>query len=76
MNGFPRYWGTTAIGCVSFALISGAGSVGAEEKSGGDLRAATQNPISSMCSLPFKFTFDNGAPDWTIGGTIQFLFPR
>jgi hypothetical protein len=30
-------------------------------ESGGDLRAATQNPISSMYSLPFKFTFDNGA---------------
>lgn len=28
---------------------------------GGDLRAATQNPISSMNSLPFKLTFDNGA---------------
>jgi hypothetical protein len=32
-----------------------------EAGSGGDLRAATQNPISSMYSLPFKFTFDNGA---------------
>ncbi|MBT8134169.1 MAG: hypothetical protein KJO03_06640, partial [Gammaproteobacteria bacterium] len=37
--------------------------VSAEEKNedSGDLRAATQNPISSMYSLPFKFTFDNGA---------------
>ena len=33
----------------------------AQEGGGGDLRAATQNPISSMYSLPFKFTFDNGA---------------
>jgi hypothetical protein len=27
----------------------------------GDLRAAAQNPISSMVSLPFKLTFDQGA---------------
>jgi len=32
-----------------------------EEKGGGDLRAAVQNPISSLISLPFKFTFDYGA---------------
>ncbi|MGF1561961.1 MAG: neuromedin U [Geminicoccaceae bacterium] len=31
------------------------------QETGGDLRAATQNPISSLVSLPFKFTFDNGA---------------
>ena len=30
----------------------------AATEGGGDLRAATQNPISSMYSLPFKFTFD------------------
>lgn len=30
--------------------------------SGGDLRSAVQNPISSLISLPFKFTFDYGAP--------------
>jgi len=35
----------------------------------GDLRAATQNPISSMYSLPFKFTFDNGADN----GDANFL---
>jgi len=34
-----------------------------------DLRAATQNPISSMYSLPFKFTFDNGADN----GDANFL---
>ena len=27
----------------------------------GDLRAAVQNPISSLISLPFKLTFDSGA---------------
>jgi hypothetical protein len=37
--------------------------------SGGGLRAATQNPISSMYSLPFKFTFDNGATN----GDANFL---
>jgi hypothetical protein len=36
------------------------GTTSGDDK-GGDLRAATQNPISSMYSLPFKFTFDNGA---------------
>ena len=39
------------------------------EESGGGLRAATQNPISSMYSLPFKFTFDNGADN----GDANFL---
>jgi hypothetical protein len=33
----------------------------AEESKDGDLRAAVQNPISSLVSLPFKFTFDFGA---------------
>lgn len=28
---------------------------------GNDLRSAVQNPISSLTSLPFKFTFDNNA---------------
>jgi hypothetical protein len=28
---------------------------------GGDLRAAVQNPISSLVSLPFKLSFDYGA---------------
>ncbi len=39
------------------------------QASSGDLRAATQNPISSMVSLPFKFTFDNGADN----GDANFL---
>ena len=33
----------------------------AEEKGGGDLRSAVQNPISSLISLPFKLTLDYGA---------------
>ena len=32
-----------------------------DDKGGGDLRSAVQNPISSLISLPFKFTFDNDA---------------
>jgi hypothetical protein len=34
-----------------------------------DLRSAVQNPISSLISLPFKFTFDEGAPN----GSADFL---
>ncbi|MBW2678739.1 MAG: neuromedin U [Deltaproteobacteria bacterium] len=36
---------------------------------GGDLRSAVQNPISSLISLPFKFSFDYGAPN----GEASFL---
>jgi hypothetical protein len=32
-----------------------------DDKGGGDLRSAVQNPISSLISLPFKFTFEYGA---------------
>ena len=32
-----------------------------QEKGGGDLRAAAQNPISSLISLPFKLSYDYGA---------------
>ena len=46
-----------------------SGLTQAEQTAGGDLRAATQNPISSMISLPFKFTFDNGADN----GDANFL---
>lgn len=44
-------------------------SAHAQDKGGGDLRAAVQNPISSLISLPFKFTFDDGAPS----GDATFL---
>jgi hypothetical protein len=40
-----------------------------EEKGGGSLRNAVQNPISSLISLPLKFTFDYGAPN----GEASFL---
>src|SRR5210317_1744529 len=41
----------------------------AEQKDGGDLRSAVQNPISSLISLSFKFSFDYGAPN----GEAAFL---
>ena len=41
--------------------------------SGGDLRAAVQNPISSLVSLPFKFNFDYGAENGD--GTILNIQP-
>lgn len=47
---------STAIG-----LLFLASPARGEAEGGQDLRAATQNPISSLISLPFKFTFDNGA---------------
>lgn len=40
---------------------------------GGDLRAAVQNPISSLISLPFKFSFDYGAENGD--GTILNVQP-
>ena len=36
---------------------------------GGDLRAAVQNPVGALISLPFKFTFDYGASN----GEASFL---
>ena len=44
-------------------------SATAQEKGSDNLRAAVQNPISSLISLPFKFTFDYGAPN----GEASFL---
>ncbi len=41
----------------------------AKTQGGGDLRAAVQNPVGAMYSLPFKFTFDYGAPN----GEASFL---
>jgi hypothetical protein len=40
-----------------------------QAQGGEDLRAKVQNPISSLISLPFKFTFDYGAPN----GEASFL---
>ena len=58
---------------LSVALAGANAAAVAEEakpaSGGGDLRAAVQNPISSLISLPFKFTFDNGADN----GNATFL---
>lgn len=45
----------------------------AQDEGGNDLRAAVQNPISSLVSLPFKFTFDKGASNGD--GTILNINP-
>lgn len=50
------------------ALLTSCGSALADA-GGGDLRAAVQNPISSLYSLPFKFQFDYGADN----GEASFL---
>ena len=61
-----KFFSATAGLAVCLSFPAGA----AAEQGGGDLRAATRNPISAMYSLPFKFTFDNGADNG------DFLFPR
>ena len=44
--------------------FSGGGVFGQEAKEGGgDLRAAVQNPVGAMYSLPLKLTVDSGAPN-------------
>ena len=50
-------------------ILAAATNAIAQEKGGGDLRSAVQNPISSLVSLPFKFTFDYGADN----GEASFL---
>ena len=50
-------------------IVAVVGQAAAQEDGGGDLRSAVQNPISSLVSLPFKFTFDNGADN----GDANFL---
>lgn len=51
-------------------LVCATNLAAAEKQAGGaDLRAAAQNPISSLISLPFKFSFDNGADN----GDANFL---
>ena len=70
---FGRSWQSAIMAFLIPALTAGHGVTQAQEESaqgsGGSLRAATQNPISSMYSLPFKFSFDNGATN----GDANFL---
>jgi len=53
-------------------------SAGAEEESGGgDLRSAVQNPVGSLISVPFKSTWDYGAPNGTAYFmNLQPVFPQ
>lgn len=45
----------------SFMMLVSGQAIAQEQ--GGGLQAAVQNPISSLISVPLKFTFDNGAPN-------------
>ncbi len=61
-----RIFNAGLIGALTIGVALVAAPVNAAEDKkpqggGGDLRAATQNPISSLISLPFKFSFENGA---------------
>jgi hypothetical protein len=69
MNRPSNFGGTADVAFFGFAQTVTGNLAQAKENSGGDLRAATQNPISSMYSLPFNFTFDNGADN----GDANFL---
>ena len=56
--------------CSAPAMAQDESEQPAEQAGGsGDLRSAVQNPISSLISLPFKFTFDYGASN----GEASFL---
>ncbi len=60
------------IACLTVLMLSMlviSQRVNAKEKGGGDLRAAAQNPVGAMYSLPLKFTADFGATN----GSAQFL---
>jgi len=59
--------------CSAFTSLLVTSSFCALAEDGGDLRAAVQNPISSLVSLPFKFTFDYGAQNGD--GTILNIQP-
>jgi hypothetical protein len=49
-------------GVIVYCLVAAAmPALAANESEGGDLRSAVQNPISSLISVPLKFTFDYGA---------------
>ena len=49
-----------AIAVLAAFLTTGVSGASAQDDS---LRAAVQNPISSLVSVPLKFSFDNGAPN-------------
>ncbi|MGI9401686.1 MAG: transporter [Rhizobiaceae bacterium] len=55
--------GSNKIFCYEIAAFAMFTLVGEANSQSDDIAAKTQNPISSMISLPFEFTFDNGAPN-------------
>ena len=67
----------TILVIAAIIAISGAPAMAQDEvkesakqvQGGGDLRAAVQNPVGAMYSLPFKFNFDYGAAN----GEASFL---
>jgi hypothetical protein len=70
MNSFKALYRGVALSAIAgSALLATATGAGAQDDGGGDVRSAVQNPISALISLPFKFTFDNGAPN----GDANFL---
>lgn len=60
--------GVAHLSLLTSSLLIMPQMISAEEQGGGDLRAAVQNPISSLISLPLKLTFDHGAKNGN--GTI------
>ena len=60
------------IACLA-PLLASSLSIPQVVNAGGDVRAAAQNPISSMISLPLKLTFDGGASNGD--GTILNINP-
>lgn len=71
-----RIWSNATCAAIAAGMIGGISIADAhaqESGGGGDLRAAVQNPISSLVSLPFKFNFDYGADNGD--GTILNIQP-
>jgi len=58
------------------AILALSAAPASAQEEGGDLRSAVQNPIGSLISVPFKFSFDNGAPNGKANSlTVQPVFP-
>ncbi len=62
---------------VYLVFLIAASACLAEESAGGDLRSAVQNPVGSLISVPFKSTWDYGAPNGTAYFmNLQPVFPQ
>ena len=68
-----EYQGLKRTAALCFFALLNVNAWSQDEKGGGDLRSAVQNPISSLISLPFKFTFDYAANNGD--GTILNVNP-